>query len=99
MKLQKTREWAAYLGNFITVNSVSGTRDRGEILQQKYNGLCENMEGAAIAQVCQEFSLPLLEVRCISNYVEDRDPARWRLQEACDKAGEIAAAVVEELNN
>lgn len=96
-EVAKARGWTTYRGNFVTVNSVSGTRDRGEILQQKYGGLCENMEGAAIARVCQEFSLPLLEIRCISNYVEDRDPSRWRIEEACEKAGEMAAAVVEDL--
>lgn len=84
-------------GNFVTVSSVSGTYDRGEILRQKYDGLCENMEGAAIARVCLDYSLPFIEMRCISNYVEDRDPSRWRLKDACKKAGEVAALIVREL--
>ncbi len=84
-------------GNFVTVSCVSGTADRGEIFRRKYDGLCENMEGAAIARVCLDYSLPCMEIRCISNYVEDRDPTRWRLEEACEKAGEIAAFVVKNL--
>jgi len=84
-------------GNFVTVSSVSGTQLRGDILQQEYDGLCENMEGAAIARVCHEFSLPLLEIRCISNRVEDRDLSRWKLAEAVKKAGETAAIIVGEL--
>lgn len=87
----------AITGNFVTVSSVSGTYDRGEILRQKYDGICENMEGAAIARVCLDYSLPFMEMRCISNYVEDRDPSRWRLEEACKKAGEMAALVVKDL--
>lgn len=86
-----------FSGNFVTVNCASGTGNRGEILYQKYNGLCENMEGAAIARVCEEFSLPFLQMRCISNYVEDRDPARWRLQQACEKGGGIAALIIKEI--
>jgi len=78
-------------GNFVTVNCASGTRQRGELLCRKYDGLCENMEGAAIARVCLEYDLPLMKLRCISNYVVDRDLSGWRLVEAAKKAGEAAA--------
>jgi len=59
-----------------------------------YRGLCENMEGAAVARVCREFGLPCLELRCVSNLVEDRDRSRWRLRDACAMAAEAAALVV-----
>lgn len=78
-------------GNFVTVSCASGTRQRGELLCRKYDGLCENMEGAAIARVCLEYDLPLMEIRCISNFVVDRDLSGWRLVEAAKKAGEAAA--------
>ena len=84
-------------GVFVTVNSASGTRGRGNMLRDRYGGLCENMEGAAIARVCEEFHVPMAEVRCISNYVEDRDTGRWQLPEASRRAGETAAKIVEEL--
>jgi futalosine hydrolase len=87
----------SFSGNFVTVNSVSGTLRRGEMLSEKHNGLCENMEGAAIARVCEEFSLPLLQLRCISNYVEDRDPAKWSLQQACEKSGRTAALIIQKI--
>jgi futalosine hydrolase len=48
-------------------------------LAHRTGGLCENMEGAAVALACQQMSVPLLEVRGISNLVEDHDPARWDL--------------------
>lgn len=86
-----------FRGNFITVSCVSGTAERGEMLRHKYAGICENMEGAAIARVCREFSLPMLELRCISNFVEDRNPAGWRLQEACTRAAQMAALVADQL--
>lgn len=84
-------------GTFVTVAGVSATARRGEMLHTQYQGLCENMEGAAVARVCEEFSLPLLEMRCISNYVEDRDLSRWRLREACQRAAECSAAFLQEL--
>jgi len=40
-------------GNFVTVNSCSGTLKRGNFLRDKFNAICENMEGAAIAKVCE----------------------------------------------
>ncbi len=86
-----------FSGNFVTVNCASGTQGRGTILKQKYNGLCENMEGAAIARVCEEFSLPFLQIRCISNYVEDRDSSKWNLQQACEKSGRTAALIIQEI--
>ncbi|MBN4059926.1 futalosine hydrolase [Desulfotalea psychrophila] len=85
------------VGNFVTVCGVSGTKSRGNFLCSQYNGLCENMEGAAVARVCEEFNLPLLEVRTISNFVEDRDLSRWKLSEACTLAGKAAAILLKGL--
>ena len=80
-------------GTFVTVNCASGTRHRGDQLGCQFHGLCENMEGAAVARVCEAFSLPCLEVRCISNMVEYRNRANWRLWEACAEAGRAAAVI------
>ena len=78
-------------GTFVTVNCASGTLHRGNQLGRQFRGLCENMEGAAVARVCEEFSLPCLEVRCISNMVGDRNKVNWQLRNACVKAGRAAA--------
>ena len=84
-----------HTGVFITVNGISGTRARGEILRSRWGGLCENMEGAAAARVCLEFNLPYAELRSISNYVDDRDSSTWRLQDACRKAASAAIQLIE----
>jgi futalosine hydrolase len=81
-------------GVFVTVNCCSGTWERGRQLGRQFQGLCENMEGAAIARVCEEFSLPCLEVRCVSNMVEDRNRKKWELRQARAEAGRAAAAIV-----
>ncbi len=81
-------------GSFVTVNCASATLRRGNMLQQTWDGLCENMEGAAVARVCREFDLSCLEIRAVSNYVEDRDPATWQLADACEKAAHAAHLII-----
>jgi futalosine hydrolase len=81
-------------GVFVTVNSVSGSKLRGDMFVGELGGLCENMEGAAVVRVCDGFSLPCLEIRCVSNVVEDRNAGNWQLKNACRLAGEAAAVVV-----
>lgn len=86
-----------HCGTFVTVNAVSATLERGQALAKRHGGLCENMEGGAVALVCRDYRLPLLEIRCISNMVEDRDPARWRLDEAIRRNAEILSRLLPEL--
>lgn len=71
--------------NFVTVNCCTGTKERGEFLRKKHDAGCENMEGAAVAMVCQNFNIPCVELRCISNMVEDRDKTKWQVSEAIEK--------------
>ena len=96
-KALDSRELEYFTGTFVTVSCASGTARRGAMLADQYHGLCENMEGAAVARVCAEFNLPCLEVRCISNIVEDRDTGRWQLKKACIQAGEVAVRITEYL--
>jgi len=86
-------EMPCHTGNFATVNSVSGTAARGNFLRDRFGVICENMEGAAVARICRDFSLPCLELRCVSNMVEDRDPGRWQLAEAIAKGAEALAGL------
>lgn len=64
-------------GSFITLSACTGTSLRAKELEERYNGLCENMEGAAAAQVAAMHEIPWLELRGISNRVEDRDVKAW----------------------
>jgi futalosine hydrolase len=86
-------------GVFATVQCVSGSRNRGVMLARQHQALCENMEGAAAARACGHFGLPLLELRCISNLVEDRNLQNWQLHKACARCGEVAALVVQGLRH
>lgn len=81
-------------GGFVTVNGASGTAARGAFLRSRYGAICENMEGAAIARVCREFGLPLFEIRVISNLVEDRPGAPWKIREASERAAYAALLII-----
>lgn len=76
-------------GNFVTVSATTGTRKRALELGKRFNAICENMEGAAVAQVCTIYRIPMLEMRGISNIAGIRDKRRWNIRlasENCQKA-------------
>ena len=82
-------------GRFVTVSTCSGTAARGEELYSRYGGLCENMEGAAAAQVALQYGIDCLEVRGISNMVEDRDLSRWDIPLAAEQAQRFILRYIE----
>ncbi len=78
-----------HTGVFLTVSASTGTALLGLALGKQYKAVCENMEGAAVAQIAALYGIPMLEVRGISNMVEDRDTSRWDKKTAglnCQKA-------------
>ena len=76
----------AKCGVFVTVSQCSGVQAVGDALCARFNALCESMEGAAAAHICTLYDIPFLEIRGISNLVEDREPARWDIPGAADAA-------------
>ena len=89
LKAQGNREIKIRSGMFITVGSATGTQKRAKELEKRFGGICENMEGAAIAQVCTMYGIPMIEVRGISNIVGIRDKRRWRLKEASENCQKV----------
>jgi futalosine hydrolase len=79
----------ARTGKFLTLSQVTGVRALGDALFERFGALCESMEGAAAAHVCALYEVPFLEVRGISNLVENRDRARWRIAEAAVAAQKV----------
>jgi len=73
-------------GPFVTVSTCSGSSRAGAELVRRTGGICENMEGAAVAQICALHGLAFLELRGISNLVEDRDLSRWDLRRGAEAA-------------
>jgi len=88
----------ARTGTFLTLSQVTGVRALGDALHARFGALCESMEGAAAAHVCALHDAPFLEVRGISNLVEDRDRAKWRVKEAADAAQAVTLRLIENLS-
>ena len=63
----------------ISVNTVSGNKKEIEKLQKKYAPDTETMEGAAVFYVCMQENIPVIQIRGISNYVENRDKSKWNI--------------------
>lgn len=85
-----------HVGSFVTLSTCTGTTSRALELEKRYQCLCENMEGAAVAQVAELHSIPWLEVRGISNIVEDRDMSRWDIPTAAAAAQAAIFRILEE---
>ena len=63
----------------ITVNTTSGSINRINNLANKFNPDIETMEGASVAFVANNKSIPVLQLRAISNYVEPRNKSNWNI--------------------
>ena len=82
---------------FVTVNTVSGTHELCQDLEQRSAGICENMEGAALAQVAQFYSVPMIELRGISNPCGTRDRAAWDLPAGMRTAQQAVLRLLKDL--
>ena len=89
---------AVHTGAFVTLSTCTGTIERARELEQRYGALCENMEGAAAAHVAMAHDLPWLEVRGISNIVEDRDFVKWDIPRASRAAQHAVVRILESWN-
>jgi len=83
------------VGALVTVSTCSGTDAAARELARRTGGICENMEGAAVAQVCALHGAPFLELRGISNLAEDRDLSRWNLPRGMDIAQRAVLALLD----
>jgi futalosine hydrolase len=84
-------------GKFVTVSTCSGTSGRGEELATRFDAICENMEGAAAAHVALMNGVEFLEIRGISNIVEDRELSRWDIARACENVQCFIHSFIESL--
>ena len=86
-------------GAFVTVSTVTGTDKRARELEKRFSAsgggaICENMEGAAVAHVCAMYGIPMLEIRGISNIVEDRNRDKWDIKTAAENCQKIILALI-----
>ncbi|MEN9686683.1 MAG: futalosine hydrolase [Bacteroidota bacterium] len=83
--------------NAITINQISSSPQKIAQLTKKYEPLIESMEGAALHFVCREAGIPFIQIRSISNYIGERNKARWLLKEAIENLNETLIKYLEKL--
>ena len=74
----------------ITVNKVHGNSREIELIKTRLNPVTESMEGAAVFYCCAHSATPCLQIRAISNYVEERNKAGWEINTALKNLNEWA---------
>lgn len=63
----------------ITVNTTHGSKKNIDLFKGKFNADIETMEGAAFFYVCLNEGVKFFQIRTISNYVEERNEAKWNI--------------------
>ncbi|NUO08411.1 MAG: futalosine hydrolase [Candidatus Brocadia sp.] len=81
----------------ISVNKVHGYQDSIDKIIKKYQPDIESMEGAAFFFACLMERVPCLQIRAISNYIEDRNKDRWNIPLAIDNLNKIALKIIHHL--
>jgi futalosine hydrolase len=81
-------------GPFVTISEITGTQEKADEMEKRFRGICENMEGAAVAQLCTLYGIPFLEIRGISNVVKQRNKKEWKLSAAARVSQEAAREII-----
>ncbi len=86
----------------ITVNTVHGNETSIEKLQNflhssdKFqNTILESMEGAAVFYVCQKMQAKAVQLRAVSNYVENRDLEKWNMLLAIQNLNDFLLKIID----
>lgn len=81
----------------VTVNTVTGTDATVEAVMARLSPHVESMEGAAFMYACLTAGVPFAQVRAVSNRVERRNRANWKMGDALSALTTTVAAILAEL--
>jgi futalosine hydrolase len=56
------------------------------------------MEGAALHYMGRDLNIPFIQIRAVSNYVGERNKAKWEMQEAIYNLNETLLQYLDALN-
>lgn len=65
--------------NGITVNKVHGNTRSITNVTNRLHPVTESMEGAAVFYCCEQLGISSIQIRSISNYVEQRNREAWKI--------------------
>lgn len=66
----------------VTVNEISTNAERINYYRDQLHAGIETMEGAALHYVGLMEDIPFMQIRSLSNYIGERDKAKWDLHDA-----------------
>ena len=81
----------------ITVNTVHGNRQSIGAITERLRPQVESMEGAAFFYACNDARLPSLQLRAISNTVEERNTANWNIPVAVENLNKHLVGLLESI--
>lgn len=81
----------------VTVNTVHGNKKSISNILQRLNPDIETMEGAACMMVCEKFNVPCLQIRSISNFIEERNKENWDIPLAVKNLNAEARKIISNL--
>jgi futalosine hydrolase len=81
----------------ITVNTVHGHAASIAAVRRRFDPQVESMEGAAFMYACLLNDVPFAQVRAVSNVVEPRNRAAWKMTEAIAALAGAARGIINSL--
>ena len=69
----------------VTINEITTSPKRIKEIIEAHNPVLESMEGAALHYVGSLTKTPFMQIRAVSNYVGERNKAKWKLKESIDQ--------------
>ena len=79
----------------ITVNTVHGSDMSIAAMTQRFSPQVESMEGAAFMTSCLMHHVPFAQIRAVSNIIERRNRAAWKMPEAIANLNATALRILD----
>ena len=78
----------------ISINEITTGRARTQLLAEKYGAVTESMEGAAFHLACLMEGVPFVQLRGLSNYIGERNKAKWTMKESIGALNEALETIL-----
>jgi futalosine hydrolase len=81
----------------ISVNEITTQPKKVRFYEQLFNPVTESMEGAALHYTCLMEGIPFLQIRSLSNYIAERNKAKWNMKESIHNLNQALPQIIEKL--
>jgi futalosine hydrolase len=81
--------------NGVTVNQITTDPRKAKEYVSRYKAVVESMEGAALHYVCLQSGISFLQLRGVSNYIGERNKAKWDFQKPIQNLNKALITMLE----